>query len=392
MTTLKTLIQWIGNGLFMLLVFLFVADPTNTILGLKSHVFALLLLYNLVFFKADWSKIIYILIPVACVLVSFIFATMQGSHVDMGALKDLLLSFAPLVLLLWAGHYDMVRLSVAPVVVAAIVVLALFWTVCFMPELEGLIYNYMGKHNDTIMMSNRVILGFRIFCMYPKSTVAFLPVFGYLVYKSMTRSKNRIWNILLMLVLLHMFVISGTRSSVLFPVLLVGVMVFVYCRNGRYLRYVVYPAVAAFVVLFFAVLAMLLLETDEPSNLVKYAHLTSYKELFETNPQYLLMGQGPCTEFYSMGFRKMTLQTEWTYVELIRNYGIMCLPILYVILLPIYRLFRQAQRHDSALAIALAYIVYLIIAGTNPLLFSSTGMLVLLSAYSYTDRLKCSKE
>ena len=189
-----------------------------------------------------------------------------------------------------------------------------------------------------------------------------------------------------------MFVISGTRSSVLFPVLLVGVMVFVYCRNGRYLRYVVYPAVAAFVVLFFAVLAMLLLETDEPSNLVKYAHLTSYKELFETNPQYLLMGQGPCTEFYSMGFRKMTLQTEWTYVELIRNYGIMCLPILYVILLPIYRLFRQAQRHDSALAIALAYIVYLIIAGTNPLLFSSTGMLVLLSAYSYTERLKCSKE
>ena len=250
----------------------------------------------------------------------------------------------------------------------------------------------MGKHNDTIMMSNRVFLGFKLFCMYPKSTVAFLPVFGFLVYKSMAGSKNRYLSLILMLLLLHMFVISGTRSSVLLPVLFVGVMLFIYCRNGRYMRYLIYPVVAVFIVLFFALLAMLLLETDEPSNLVKYAHLTSYKELFEANPEYLLLGQGPCTEFYSLGFRKMTPQTEWTYVELIRNYGLMCLPIFYVILLPIYKLLRLSQKHESAWAIAFAYIVYLIIAGTNPLLFSSTGMLVLLSAYSYVERLKCSNE
>ena len=61
---MSKLIQWVGNSLFMLLVFLFVADPTNTILGLKTPVFALLLLYSLVFFKADWKNIVYFIVPV----------------------------------------------------------------------------------------------------------------------------------------------------------------------------------------------------------------------------------------------------------------------------------------------------------------------------------------
>ncbi|MBR7166466.1 MAG: hypothetical protein IKD38_01830 [Bacteroidaceae bacterium] len=131
------------------------------------------------------------------------------------------------------------------------------------------------------------------------------------------------------------------------------------------------------------------MESNEPSNLVKYAHLTSYKELFNSNPEYLILGQGPATEFYSMGFRKMTLKTEWTYLELVRNYGVLCLPILYVILSPLFRLIKLARKYDSAIPMAFAYVTYLIIAGTNPLLMSSTGMLVLLSAYSYAHRLEC---
>ena len=122
--------------------------------------------------------------------------------------------------------------------------------------------------------------------------------------------------------------------------------------------------------------------------MVKYAHLESYKELFEANPEYLLFGQGPCTEFYSMGFRKMTMITEWTYAEMLRNYGLLCIPIIYVMLLPIYKLLRFSVKYESALAIAVAVFIYLIIAGTNPLLFSSTGFMVILSAYSYAEIIK----
>lgn len=388
MTILRKLIQWTGNGLFMLLVFLFVADPTNTILGLKTPVFALLLLYSLVFFRPDWTKIVYFIIPISAVILAWGLAEIQGNHSDTEELKNVLFSFAPLLLLMWAHHYDVVRLSIFPVAIAAILVLVLFWSIFIVPEIEGPIYTFMGKHNDTVMMSNRVFLGVKIFCMYPKSTAAFLPVFGYVIYKSLNKGKGRLLYVVVMLVLLHMFVISGTRSSVLLPVLLLGVMLFLYCRNGRYMRYVVYPSVMVFVIAFVILLSMLLLEDNEPSNVVKYAHLRSYKELFENNPQYLILGQGPGTEFYSEGFRKMTMKTEWTYVELLRNYGLLCIPILYVVIYPFLRLLKQAFKFDSALAIAFGYVIYLVIAGTNPLLLSSTGMLVILSAYSYSEQLK----
>jgi hypothetical protein len=386
MTIQKKLIQWIGNGIFMLLIFLFVADPTNTIFGLKSPVFALLLLYSLIFFKADWKNIVYFIIPVVTVMVSFVFAEMQGNHVDMDALKDLIFSFSPLLLLMWAGHYDIIRLSVIPVTITAILVLILFWGIYFVPEFEGPVFMFMCEHDETIMMSNRAFLGIQLFCMYPKSTVAFLPVFGFAVYEALTKKR---WSyMILVAILLHMFVISGTRSTMLLPLLLFGILFFLYCRNGRYVRYIVYPSLMVFAIAFVVLLTMLLMEESEPSNMVKYAHLESYKELFEANPEYLLFGQGPCTVFYSMGFRKMTMITEWTYAELLRNYGLLCIPIIYVMLLPIYKLLRLSVKYESALAIAVAVFIYLIIAGTNPLLFSSTGFMVILSAYSYAEIIK----
>ena len=382
------LIQWVGNILFMLLIFIFVADPPNTILGLKNYAFILLVLYSAVFFKIEWKKLVYVIIILVSVTVSWIIALMQGEYVDLIALKDLFFSFSPLLLLLWVKQYDVIRLSMLPITLAAIIVLTLFWLIFFFNELEGPIYVYMGMHDDTIMMSNRVFLGIKIFCMYPKSTAAFMPLFGFVLYRTFVGGKGRALCTIITIILLHLFLISGTRSSVMLPVFLVGIIILIYCRNGRYMRYLVYPGVLLFSIAFFALLAMLLMEENEPSNLVKYAHLASYKELFANNPEYIILGQGPCTEFYSAGFRRMTLTTEWTYVELLRNYGLLCLPILYVILSPLFKLLRLSSKHEPAFAIAMSYVIYLLIAGTNPLLFSSTGMLVLLSAFSYAEHNK----
>ena len=385
-------IKWGGNILYMLLIFLFVADPTNTILGLKSVVFALLLLYNFVFLKADWTNLRFCLIPILAALISWIFAVIQGNNVDFDEFKAFLMSFSPLLLLLWSSHYDVVKLSVLPVTLTVIVVLVLFWICFFSPQFEGLLYIYMDMHDNTIMMSNRVFLGIKMFCMYPKATVAFLPVFGFVLYKALNEKKRRFIFILIIALFFHLFVISGTRSSMLLPILLACMILFIYGRNGRYMRYMIYPGVLMFCILFFVLLAVLLMESDEPSNMIKYAHLVSYKELFTENPEYLLFGQGPGTEFYTKGFRMMTMKTEWTYLELLRNYGLFCLPILYVIMLPLFKLLLLARKHESALAMASAYFIYLIIAGTNPLLLSSTGMLVVLSGYSYVDNLKANNK
>ena len=84
----------------------------------------------------------------------------------------------------------------------------------------------------------------------------------------------------------------------------------------------------------------------------------------------------------------MTLKTEWTYLELLRSYGLLSIPIMYVFLRPLFALAKRINKDELALVIVMSDIIYLIIAGTNPLLISSTGMLVLLFMYSYWDKCK----
>ena len=242
------------------------------------------------------------------------------------------------------------------------------------------------------MMSHRYFLGMRFFGMYCKSTVAMLPVFCIAVYNVVTPSKRNLIDFLLVIFLLHLFLISGTRSTTLLPLLLFVAILFVYCRNKRFFNYVFYPAALLAVLAIVFILFKLLMEKSEASNLVKYAHLTSYLGLFERNPSYILFGQGPATYFYSEGFRHMTNITEWTYIELIRCYGLFSIVILYIIIKPLFVLFKRINRSDVVIAFILGYLLYLVIAGTNPLFLSSTGMLVVLTVYSFLYRMDLNKE
>ena len=380
--------QLVGNGLFMLLVFLFVADPTNTIFGLKMVVFALLLGYNVLFFRAEWTQLRYFFLCSVALLVTWLFASLRGEIIDGGEVRAVFTAIAPLLLLPWIYRYDVLKLSVIPVVAVVCVVLFLYWLVVFVPRMEGIIYLYMCAHDHTIMLSRRVFVGFSMFGMYCKSTVAFLPVFALLLYRFYTPVLRKAWVVVCVLLFVHLFLISGTRSTIVLPTFLALLIFFLFYRNKRYVNYVIYPSAMAMGLGFVAVLALLLMEVGEHSNMVKYAHLYSYKELFTENPIYLLLGQGPGTAFYTAGFNKMSLKTEWTYMELLRNYGIFSLLLLYAFVRPLASLLRLACKDDEAMVLAVTYVVYLVIAGTNPLLLSSTGMLVLLTMFSYVRRCK----
>ena len=382
----------IGDGLFTLLILLFLADPTNTIFHLKNIVFLLFLLFNIVFYKADYARARYFLYAVSAVSVSFIVANLRGTIIDLAELKGIYTAFAPLLLLPWIDRYDVVRLSRIPVLVTAGIVVSLFWIIFFFPVTEAVIYPFMWSHDNTIMMSHRYFLGMRFFGMYCKSTVAMLPVFCIAVYNVAIPGKRTFVDILLVLLLLHLFLISGTRSTTLLPLLLFVAILFVFCRNRRYFNYFFYPAAFIAVLAIAVILFKLLMEKSEASNLVKYAHITSYLGLFERNPLFLLFGQGPATYFYSEGFRHMTNITEWTYLELLRCYGIFSAVILYVIIKPLVLMFKYINTQEVVIAFILGYMLYLVIAGTNPLFLSSTGMLVVLSAYSFLDRIERNNE
>jgi len=115
------------------------------------------------------------------------------------------------------------------------------------------------------------------------------------------------------------------------------------------------------------------------SNVIKYGHFASYVNLFSDNISILLFGQGIGVPFYTTGFHKEVFATELQYFEMIRIWGLpVTLLFLSVLLLPIIKEIKT-KKYSS---IFVAYIAFLFIAGTNPFLLDSTGMIVLVYVFS----------
>lgn len=375
-----------GNYLFILLLLVFTIDPANVIFRVKDIVFILFVGYNMVCFRPDYSKLPYILIVLCAITVPLIFGEAQMTNMKLEEMVAAYKAIAPMILLLWIREYDVVRLSKMPIVVASILAIVLFWLVTLVPEAEGFVY-YFVTADDTIIISRRSFLGLDMFCLHYRTIVSFMFVFALYINDFFQKKNRTVGGVICMLLILHAYLISGTRSTMLLPFFLFGVIGFYHLRNVKYFKYIMYPLIAVSAVAFLAVLLMLMMEKGEASNLIKYAHLTSYWDLFSSHPEYLLFGQGPGAQFYSKGFLHVTGKTEWTYLELIRNYGLFCLPILYVFYRPLLFLWKN-WKVSLTYSLFWTYLAYLLIAGTNPLLLTSIGMTSLLTVYSYEEKLK----
>lgn len=154
------------------------------------------------------------------------------------------------------------------------------------------------------------------------------------------------------------------------------------------MKYVMMPLVYFLAIAFVVVLVLAATEEKEASNVVKFGHLTSYWQLFDEHPIYFLFGQGPGTAFYSEGFNQVVYKTEWSYLELLRCFGIFSLGIVFVFFKPLVTFWKQRNLDDFTYCMFWSYLSYLAIAGTNPLIMSSTGMITLLMAYSYEEKVK----
>ncbi len=380
-STWRRLRQYVGNTLFFLFVLVVVLDPTATVLNLKSKTFALLVAFNLVFMRPSFRFVPQIMMVYAAVAFAWLSGALQGRPCQLEDLVDTLLAFSPLLLLLWVHHYNLVRLTLFPAVLTACIVIAIFIFSSISPMYEGAIFYYMKDHNDMVMMTHRYILGFKLFGIYYKSFVCLvLPLFFF--YYSLAHVKKRIqWLYVVPALLMTVaFFFSGTRATMLLPFFMVVMVGYRRVTQTRRVRYFLYPVIALGAAMFLILVVLLASERGEASNTIKFAHLISYRQLFDTHPLYFLLGEGLHTRFYSEGFHKLTFETEWTYVELIRCYGVASLLVLFTLLFPLYRLFRF-RKSDYVLGVMASYVAYMLIAGTNPLLVSSSGMLVVLTAY-----------
>lgn len=384
--TWERLRQWTGNALFTLFFLVIMLDPTDSILGLKSITFVLLVAFNMVSFRPSFRFLPHIITVYFAITLAYVFSLLQGNHPVPASVTATYMAFSPLILLLWVHNYNLLRLSLFPAVAVAVVVCVIFGLSNYDKTFEAAIYLFMSSHGNTAMMSHRYILGIRVFGIYYKSFVCLaLPLFWFFYTLYNNRSWKR-WAVILPIILITFaFLVSGTRATMLLPFFTIAVVSYKSFAAMRTGRYFLYPLLVAFFLCFMLILLLMASEKGESSNIIKFGHLISYKELFDQHPLYLLWGQGPGTRFYTQGFHAMADATEWTYLEIARLYGMGGLLIMFTLLYPFYALWKY--RSESYIVGVLGtYLAYLLIAGTNPLIFSSTGMQIVLCIYSIVAR------
>lgn len=382
----EKLVQVVGNALFFLLLLVMMLDPGNAILGLKNITFVLFVGFNLVFYKPDFKWLILILPVFVGIFVSFLFSTIQQNTIDYTYFVAAIKGFSPIVLLLWIRHYDVLKLSLVPCVITCIIILVLYSIVVSYPEFEALLFVYSKEHNEMVMLTSRNWLGFKIFGMYYRSVVSFMPVLFYFLYQVIHVSSSvRISHIFTMILVFATFLISGTRAMFLTPFAILGIAVYFKYHSNNKLRYFLYPLFVLFVCFFGMVVFMMATQEGDLSNDIKYNHLISYADLFNQHIEYLFVGQGPGSVFYSKGFGEITAETEWTYLELLRCYGLLSIVILLVYLYPLYCCLK-VRKDYFMLGMAFTYIIFLLVGGTNPFLLNSQGMTMLWIMYSYIQK------
>jgi hypothetical protein len=121
-----------------------------------------------------------------------------------------------------------------------------------------------------------------------------------------------------------------------------------------------------------------LLSSDEQSNSIKISHFQSFTDFIGDHPGVLLTGDGLGAAYYTYALEvnQEVYQTELTYLDTVRYFGLFgSLIFLGLLFLPLW------PPAGSGLAV-IGLASYLIVAGNNPLLFNSTGMLAIVYFWS----------
>lgn len=122
----------------------------------------------------------------------------------------------------------------------------------------------------------------------------------------------------------------------------------------------------------------LIFSFSEVSNSTKRGHLISFFDnITFTN---IFTGNGLATYYFSQGVNRMTAHTEITPIDMLRYFGVILTPILYLVIIFPTRNFKSYLGDNSI--ITLIFILYLVFSFTNPIMFNSFGLLIVLWYWS----------
>ena len=370
-----------------LFVFLLILDPGNVILGLKIPAFALLVIACALTFRSIWRYALPICLTVYLILglttaLNLIF---NDYPMDRGMAIYIYQTFLMMFLLLWINRLRFIERLHYPGLVVSGIVLTLWVIMAAFPEIEPVVYAFQEERfPGTLMMSRRTFLGIEMIGVYYNSTATLLLPMSIFLHKLLYNPGHKIRYLIWTMILIAPLLLGGTRAGMLAGMGCVVVLVLIKLWEKRSGKIIALIGAVAGIFIGAALVLMLLGETTETSNEAKSGLLDSFTTLVNEHPQVLLFGQGAGATFETEAHGSQTAIMEWSYLELIRWFGIpFMLVIVAIYVLPLFSIYKNRRELPWAVPIMTAYLFYLMVAGTNPLLLGSNGILVMLTVYSY---------
>lgn len=176
------------------------------------------------------------------------------------------------------------------------------------------------------------------------------------------------------LISLFALVISGTRANFLASLL---VIVIYFIKNINKRRTLIFVFLVGTISLIWVVLNNQRIYSifidvfysagAKASNSARIGHIRGLVDYYMADPIKLIFGGGMGSFFYSYGFDRLINQMEWTILEFYRENGIFFTLLLVIFFVSVF----LEKKINFYKKVGLA--AYLIIAMTNPLLYTSTG-------------------
>ena len=346
---------------FFLLLAICVFDPADKLFNLKSPLFILCFLFFILDYLGSKRKrfpksliiinLFLIFIPLISIFLYFI------QHLTLpSAGFDLFKSHILIVVSIFLYYYklDVIKPFSIILLFLSLFIILVYLIVTIFPESYNLIYVW-GLNYQIFLIGERSysIDTESLWSIYFVTSPMLVIPIAYFTSKYFEK-KNNLYLFLSIINVFAMF-IAGTRNNMLVSLLLPLILFYKYSKNKLPILLISFFSIF-FILINYAGLLKSMLSFEEASNSTKIGLIDDYRNIF-SNPINLAIGQG-------IG----------TYLEIFRSYGLFLgFIILLIIFYPVYILFYKKMSNEFSILIS--YILYMVMAATNPIYFMSMGML-----------------
>lgn len=204
-------------------------------------------------------------------------------------------------------------------------------------------------------------------------TVPFLYL-PFCLYTISFVENKKVINLLAMILLFVIIFISASRGLILSCLMALVVIIFFKSNLKSKIIFVTLSIPVIVVLISYLLTNTTVFDSGEESNSVKLGHYESFKEHLSFFNFFL--GEGLASIYYSKGTQSLKAHTEITPLDMLRYFGFILTPILYLVI--VFPTKKISSYIGYNLLYVVLFLIYVINSFTNPTMFNSYGLLLVL--------------